>query len=130
MIKYHQKSYNSCCLSSLEPAFHSIGDDWDVTALVDRIEESLTLQTDKFRNRIHFANGIMSNRMKIKGEHRLRYNLKVWHKKDTFDILNNLNEYDTFVQLMESLGNVNHDISIVWYWIIDSNYNKSPCLAQ
>ena len=31
---------------------------------------------------------------------------------------------------MDSLGNVNHAISIVGYWIFDSNYNKSLCLKQ
>ena len=43
VIKYHQKSYTSCCLSSLESAFHFIGYDRDVTSLVDCVEESLTL---------------------------------------------------------------------------------------
>ena len=31
---------------------------------------------------------------------------------------------------MDSLGNVNHDISVVGYWIFDFNYNKSLCLTQ
>ena len=31
---------------------------------------------------------------------------------------------------MESLGNVNRAISIVRYWIFDSNYEKSLCLTQ
>ena len=45
LIKYHQKRSNSCCLSSLASAFHCIGDNRDVSALVNHIEESLTLQT-------------------------------------------------------------------------------------
>ena len=72
----------------------------------------------------------MTNRRKTKVEHNLRYNLKVWHKKDYFDILKNVSEYVTLVQLMDSLGNVNHAISRVWYWIFDSNYNKALCLTQ
>ena len=64
----------------------------------------------------------MTNRKKIKGEHKLRYNLKVWQKKDNFYILNNVSEYVTLVQLMESLRNVNYTTSIVGYWIFDSNY--------
>ena len=31
---------------------------------------------------------------------------------------------------MESLGNVNHDISIVGYWIFDSSYKKGLFLTQ
>ena len=31
---------------------------------------------------------------------------------------------------MESLGNVNHAISIVGYWIFDSDYEKSLCLTH
>ena len=59
--------------------------------------------------------------MHIKGEQNLRYNLKVWHKNYDFDILKNISEYITLVQLMDSLGNVNDAISIVGYWIFDCN---------
>ena len=38
LIKYHQKSSNSCCLSSLESSFHCIGDSRAITALVNRNE--------------------------------------------------------------------------------------------
>ena len=72
----------------------------------------------------------MTNRMHIKGEQRLGYNLKVWHKKYAFDIINNIIEYVTLVQLMDSLGNVNRAISIVGCCIFDSNYDKSLCLTQ
>ena len=53
------------------------------------------LHTDKFMNGIHFSNAIITNRMKIKGEHNLRYNLKVWKKRGAFDILKNISEYVT-----------------------------------
>ena len=77
VIKYHQKFSNSCCLSSLASAFHGIGDNRAVTTLANCIEESLTLQTDKFSNRMNFANAIMTNIMHVKCEHCLRYNLNV-----------------------------------------------------
>ena len=112
MLQYHQKTSNSCCLGSLEYAFHIIGDNRAVTALVNRIEESLKLQTDKFMNIIHFDNNIMTNRMHIKGEQHLRYNIKIWNKKDDFYILKNISEYVTLVQLMDPLVKVNHAISI------------------
>ena len=64
LIKYHQKTSNSFCLSSLASAFHCIGDNKAVTELVNSIEESLTLQIEFFKNIIHFANATMINRRK------------------------------------------------------------------
>ena len=64
----------------------------------------------------------MPNRRKIKGEQNLIYNLTIWSKNDAFDILNDIIEDTTLVQLMELLGNVNRAISIIGYWISDSNY--------
>ena len=58
----------------------------------------------------------MSNRKKIKGEQNLRYNLTIWSDNDAFNILNEISENVTLVQLMDSLGNVNHDIIIVGNW--------------
>ena len=72
----------------------------------------------------------MKNRIKLKGKQNLQYNLKIWKKNNDFDILNDISEDVTLVQLMDSLVNVNHAISIVGYWIFDSNYNKSLCLTQ
>ena len=56
--------------------------------------------------------------------------MKVWKKNDAFDILKNISEYVNLVQLMDSLGNVNHDISILGYWIFYSNYETEICLTQ
>ena len=52
--------------------------------------------------------------MLTKGEQRLIYNMKMWHKKDDFNILKKISEYVNLVHLMDSLGNVNHAIIIVW----------------
>ena len=103
LIKYHKNIPNSCCLSSLASAFHCVCDNRAFTALVNRIEESLTLQTEIFKIKIHFSNTIMKNRIKIKGEKNLQYNLMIWKKNDAFDILNDISEYVTLVQLMDSL---------------------------
>ena len=67
----------------------------------------------------------MKNRRKIKGEQNLRYNLTICKKNDTFDILNDISESVTLVQLMDSLGNVNHDISIVGHCMFYSDYKKA-----
>ena len=69
-------------------------------------------------------------RGKIKGEHNQIYNLTIWKKNDAFDILNDIIEDTTLVQLMELLGNVNRAISIIGHWIFDSNYKKELCLTQ
>ena len=47
------------------------------------------------------------------GEQNLIYNLKKWKNKGAFDILNGISEKFTLVQLMDTLVNVNHDISMV-----------------
>ena len=100
LIKYQQNSSNSCCLNSLESEFHCIGDNTAVSELVNLIEESLTPQTEIFRSRIHLANYIMKNRRKIKGEQNLQYNLTIWKKNNDFDILNDISEDVTLVQLI------------------------------
>ena len=73
----------------------------------------MTLEKENCKNIIHFANAIMSNRRKIKVEQNLRYNLMIWSKNDAFYILNEISEFFTLVQLLESLGNENLAIIIV-----------------
>ena len=43
----------------------------------------------------------------------------------SYDILTDISEHVTLVQFMDYLGNLNHAISIVGYWIYDSNYDKA-----
>ena len=59
LIKYHQNRSNSYCLSSLASAFHYIDDNRAVTDLVNRFEETWTLQTEIFNSTIHFTDTIM-----------------------------------------------------------------------
>ena len=72
-----------------------------------------------------FSNEILSDKKRITGDQNLRYKLEQWKKIDTFDILNNISNYVTLVQLMYSVGNFNHTVSVVVKWIFDSNYEKS-----
>ena len=51
-------------------------------------------------------------------------------ENDGFDILNNISEDVKLVNLMGQLGNMNHDISVVGYWIFDSNYKKALVFTQ
>ena len=66
----------------------------------------------------------MKNKLCHIGEQRLRYNLNKWKKKGDFDILNEISENVTLVQLMDTLVNLNHAIIILVYWIFYSNYEK------
>ena len=72
----------------------------------------------------------MKNKMCHKGDHHLRYNLNKWKKKGCFDILNGISEIFTLVQLTDTIGNVNHAISILSYCIFDSNCEKALCLTS
>ena len=72
----------------------------------------------------------MKNRRRIKGLQNLQYNLTIWKTNDAFDILNNMSENVTLLQLKDSLGNVNHAIRIVGHCILDTNDEKALCLKQ
>ena len=63
----------------------------------------------------------MKDKLCQKDQQNLRYNLKEWVKKGSFDILMTFAIF-TLVQLMDTLGNANPDISIVGYWIFYSYY--------
>ena len=67
---------------------------------------------------------------RIKGEQRVYYSMRKYKTMGSFDILTDISEHDTPEQLMNSLGNVIHDISVVGYWIFDSSYEKSLVLNR
>ena len=73
-------------------------------------------------NCIDFANDIMLNNKINKGETRVHYQLIKNKKMGDYKILEDISENVTLVQLMDSLRNVNHAISVVGSWIFDSNY--------
>ena len=124
MIKYHQKSSNSCYLSRLGWTFNSIGNNRAAYAAENCTGVSLTLQTNRSRNIIDFNNDITKNKLRHKGEQRLRYNMKIRVEKDAFDIINEIIENVTLVQLLDSIGNVNHAISIVVFVYLNPTTNK------
>ena len=81
---YRQKSLNSCCFSSLALAFASINHFAADNAISIRIKESLK---SELGNRIHFANEIMVNRKRNKGEARVNYKLMKYKKKGDYKTL-------------------------------------------
>ena len=65
-----------------------------------------------------------------KGDHCIHYKIKKWKIEDNFEILNNISEYVTLVQFMDTVGKVNHSVSIDGNWISDSNDEKKLPLEK
>ena len=118
---------NSYCFGSLASAFASINHSKAADAISLRIKESLKSEV---HNRILFATDIIQNKKINKGETRVHYSLIKYKKKGEYDILENISANVTLVQLIDSLGNVNHAISVVGSWIFDSNYERTLVLNK
>ena len=118
ILKYFQKSLNRCCFISLASDFVSIEQIKASDAISLRIEESLK---SKVGNLIDFASNILKNEKINKGQPKVNYSLIKYNKEGSYDIISDISEHVTLVQLMDSLGNVNHAISFVGYWIFDSH---------
>ena len=127
ILKYCQNLLNRCCFSSLAPAFDSIKQIKAVNDISFCIEESLKT---KVVNRIDFSNAILENENKIKGEPKVHYSLAKYKKKGSLDILTDISENVTLVQLMDYLVNVNHAISTLGYWIFDVKYKIAPVINR
>ena len=52
------------------------------------------------------------------------YSLSKYKNIVSHDILTDISEHVTLLKLLNFFGNVNHAISVVGYWIFDSNYEK------
>ena len=76
-------------------------------------------------NCIDFANEIMLNNKINKGEVRVNYKLMKYMMMGDYNFFEDISANVTLVQLMDSLGNVNHAISVVGNWIFDSNYERA-----
>ena len=70
----------------------------------------------------------MLNRKRNKGEARVHYKLIKYKKMGDYKILEDISANVTLFQLMDSLVNVNHAISVVGCWIFDSNYERALVL--
>ena len=90
-------------------------------AILLRTEEYLK---SKMGNRIYFANSILKNEKKLKGKQRVYDSLRIYKNMGSYDIITEISEHVTLFQVIYYLGNVNHAISVVWYWIFDSKYEK------
>ena len=66
----------------------------------------------------------MLNRKRNKGKTRVHYKLMKYKKMGEYKILEDIGENVTLVQLMDSLGNVNHAISVFGSWIFTQMTKK------
>ena len=98
ILRYCQKTLNSCCLSSLASAFASIKHFKADNAISMRIEESLNSEVG---NHIDYANDILKNNRRIVGEVRVHYNLIKYKKKGENKILEDISANVTLVQLID-----------------------------
>ena len=73
---------------------------------------------------IEFYTDIIKDQVRTPGEQHLRYNIKM-KKQVSFDIIRDISDNVTLVQLMDSADNFDHAVSIVRYWIFESNYKKA-----
>ena len=72
----------------------------------------------------------MLNKKRNKGETRVHYKLMKYKKMGEYKILEDISANVTLIQLMDSLGNVNHAISVVGSWIFDSDYERALVLNK
>ena len=79
----------------------------------------------KVHNRIYFSNAIFINGKSFKGKHKMYYIIRKYKMRGSFGILTDISEHVTLLKLMDYLVNLNHDISVVEYWIFHSSYGKS-----
>ena len=73
------------------------------------IEEYLKIEVG---NCIDFANDFLKNKKRNIGEARLKYYLIKYKKMHEYKILEDISKNVTLIQLMDSLVNVNHAISL------------------
>ena len=70
-----------------------------------------------YTDTIKFSNAIMFDKERNKDEQHLRYILEQWKKIVSFGIMNNISGNITLVQLIDSLFNVDHEVSVFVKWI-------------
>ena len=72
----------------------------------------------------------MLNNKRNKGEVRVHYQLIKYKKKGEYKIFEDISANVTLVQLMDSLGNMTHAISVVGNWIFDPNHERAIILNR
>ena len=79
-------------------------------------------------NCIDFENAIKKTKRKLKANQEFIISRGNILNMGSYNIMTYISLRVTLVQVMDYLCNVNHAISVVRYWIFDSNYEKSLVL--
>ena len=127
-MKYHQNTSNSCCFSSLASEFTAPWEHAAARTIELQIEEPFNCQYIGYQDRINFAISKMIYRVINGGEHSLYCKITQWKKKGSFDIHHDTSKNANLVQLMDTVGNINHAVSIFGHWIFESNYKNATLL--
>ena len=72
-------------------------------------------------NHIDFANAMLKTE-KHKGKPKVYYNLGKYKNMGSYDVMTDITEHVTLLQLLYSLVNINNSTNVFGYWIFDSNY--------
>ena len=98
ILKYCQKTLNSCCFSSLALAFASINHNAAANDISMRTEESLKSEVG---NRSDFANDILKDKILNKDEPKVHYNQMKYNKMREYKVLEDISANVTLVQSLD-----------------------------
>ena len=70
---------------------------------------------------MNYTNEIITDRVRNKVEQQCNHSSKQQQKGGTFDILNEMSEYLTLVQLIYNLVSLSKAVTISGVWIFDAN---------
>ena len=70
---------------------------------------------------MNYTNEIFTDRVRNKVEQQCNHSSKQQQKGSTFDILNEMSEYLTLVQLIYNLVSLSKAVTISGVWIFDAN---------
>ena len=87
-------------------------------------------QFNGYPNIFRFSNQIILDQSRKKVEQHICYKIKIFKNKGYFGIIKNTSNYVTLSQLMDTVGNINHEVILAENLISDSNYQKSLTLAR
>ena len=82
------------------------------SAIASHIQKYLTCFEKGYDSRMSYDNAIMTDKFRNKYDKKFHCRLKQWKRSYEFDILSEMSEYVTLVQLTLNLGNVRHSVTI------------------
>ena len=121
---HQQHECNNFCFSSPESVFVVLEELVTTKLISMRITASFKYDYRYYKDKIKFEGSNIFDKeiKKVSSVYIIDFNNERYMQ---FYTMNNISEHVKLVQLMESLGNVNHTVSVVGKWIFYSNYKKS-----